>query len=245
MITLKAVSLSLLIDKTPILRNVNLEVNRGEILGLVGPLGCGKTTLLKLLGRLKKPTSGQIYLNDHPLVNPSSQVAYVWQKSNLMPWRTVYQNVALPLEIRGVSQSNIKTEVTRVLRLVGLNEVASFYPHSLSGGMEQLTALARAFVSRAQILLLDEPFSSLDTLTREKMNQELLRLWHRYKPTIILVTHNLEEAIYLSHRIIIMGQSLGRIKSRLEVPFPYPRNMAIKSTKTFTYLLQKVINTMG
>lgn len=245
MIILKAVGLSLKLDGLTIFDNLNLTINRGEIISLVGPLGCGKTSLLKLLGCLIRPANGQVYLKNHLLNRPSSQIAYVWQKANLMPWRTVSQNISLPLEIKQIHPEDIKLAVNESLRLVGLMQWPNLYPNQLSGGMEQLTALARAMVTESQVLFLDEPFASMDVITREKMNQEVLRLWRVKKLTIILVSHNLGEAIFMSDRILIMGHKPRGIVKTLSNPLARNRNPALKQSAKYLNFYRQILDTMG
>lgn len=245
MIALKTKHLRLKIDDLTIFHDLNVEIYRGEFIGLVGPLGCGKTTLLKLLGALRPPSSGQVEFFDQKLKKPSTQIAYVWQKANLMPWRTVAQNVSLPLEIRDIHPQDINIRVKEALRLVGLDKWSHFYPKQLSGGMEQLTALARAIVADSRILLLDEPFAALDILTRQKMNQEILRLWKTKRLTIVLVTHNIAEAIYMSDRIFIMGQIPRGVVKTLINPQARKQNPALKQSPKYLTFYGKILNTMG
>ena len=210
---------------------VSLSVRRGEFVCLLGPSGCGKSTLLSILGGLLPPTRGCVYLAGEPLYSGgkasfASQrcVAYVFQKANLMPWRTALGNVMLPLEISRVPRRQAEPLARDMLRLVGLEEFADSYPRKLSGGMEQRVAIARALVQGADLLLLDEPFGSLDALTREQMNEELLRIWRTQGKTVIMVTHSIAEAIYLSDRILALTSRPGHVSLEAPVCLPRPRS---------------------
>lgn len=240
MIFLKLKNIFLKFGSLEVLKDISFEVKDKEIIALVGPLGCGKTTLLKIIGGLIKPTTGEIIVNNHRLTKPTKQIAYVFQKSNLMPWRTVAQNIALPLEIQGLDAKVIQQKVSLMLRLIKLEKFRNFYPKHLSGGMEQLTALARAFISDAPILLLDEPFASLDSITREQMNLELIKLWQKKKKTIILVTHNIEEAIWLSDKIIVFTSRPAKIIKTFKINFLRPRGLEIYPKNRFKILYQKI-----
>ena len=203
---------------------VSLTVQRGEFVCLLGPSGCGKSTLLSILGGLLPPTRGCVYLAGKPLQNPQQHIAYVFQKANLMPWRTALANVLLPLQVRGVDRSQAEPLARDMLRLVGLEGFEDSYPRNLSGGMEQRVAIARALVQGADLLLLDEPFGSLDALTREQMNEELLRIWRTQGKTVIMVTHSIAEAIYLSDRILVLTSRPGRVSLQAPVVLPRPRS---------------------
>jgi NitT/TauT family transport system ATP-binding protein len=229
---LKAEKISLCFDNLEVLNNISFDLKKGEFLGIVGPLGCGKTSLLKVLGGLIKPNKGKAYLN--------GKIAFVFQKANLMPWRTVFQNITLPLEIKKISKEKTVKKALKILKLVNLEKFKDVYPNSLSGGMEQLTAISRAFISEADILLLDEPFASLDAITREKMNQQLLRLWQKKRKTIVLVTHSITEAIFLSDRILVMSQRPGTIKSKIKINFKRPRKAAVMNSSGFNQMIKKI-----
>jgi len=206
------------------LAEASLRVARGEFVCLLGPSGCGKSTLLHILGGLLRPTAGRVYFDGHRLQGPQQRIAYVFQKANLMPWRTALANVALPLEVRGMPRREAAERARAMLRLVGLEGFEDRYPRHLSGGMEQRVAIARALVQGADLLLLDEPFGSLDALTREQMNEELLRLWQAQGKTVVMVTHSIPEAIYLADRILVLTSRPGRLALDVTVPFPRPRS---------------------
>ena len=242
---LKAEKINFSFGKLKVLQNISLEVKKGQFFALVGPLGCGKTTLLKTLGGLIKPTKGKVYLSNRLLTKPSAEISFVFQKSNLMPWRTVEKNIILPLEIKKVPKKEVKKRVRKILKLINLEKFKNTYPNDLSGGMEQLTAIARSFIADAQILLLDEPFASLDAISREKMNQELLKLWQRKRKTIILVTHSIEEAVFLADKVLIMSQRPGRIKSIIKIDLPRPRQLSTISSPEFNSIVKTIRKAIG
>jgi NitT/TauT family transport system ATP-binding protein len=222
------------------LEGVSLQVGAGEFLCIVGPSGCGKSTLLRVLGGLVQPTRGRVYLGEELLTGPRRQIGFVFQKANLMPWRTVIRNVTLPLEVKGLKAEVARQQARELLKLVGLEEFEDAYPHELSGGMEQRVAIARALVHDPSILLLDEPFGSLDALTRENMNLELLRIWQARRKTVVMVTHSIQEALFLADRILVMSSRPGRIKAAVAVPLPRPRRLEMLYSAEFGALSRRV-----
>jgi len=224
----------------PALENVSLEVRGGEFVAIVGPSGCGKSTLLRILGGLLLPTAGAVYLDGQPLSSPQRQVAYVFQNVNLLPWRTVLRNVLLPLEVAGTARAEALSRAESVLTLVGLNGYAALYPRELSGGMAQRVAIARALVAQPELLLLDEPFGALDALSREQMNLELLRIWRARRVTAVMVTHDLQEAIFLADRVLVMSSRPGQIRAEIKVDLPRPRTLEVMYTEFFGALSRRV-----
>ena len=237
------------------LEGVSLQVGAGEFLCIVGPSGCGKSTLLRVLGGLVRPTSGRVYLGGELLTAPRRQIGFVFQKANLMPWRTVLRNVTLPLEIKGLKAEEAGQQARELLNLVELEGFEDAYPHELSGGMEQRVAIARALIHDPAILFLDEPFGSLDALTRENMNLELLRIWRaaprspqlwggrgagRGGKTVVMVTHNIQEALFLADRILVMSSRPGRIEASFPVPLPRPRCLEMLYGDEFAALSRQV-----
>lgn len=207
----------------PVLDNVSFDVAPGSFVALLGPSGCGKSTLLRLVTGLDHPTEGEILVDGQPVDDPDPSRILVFQDPTLFPWRTVQANVALGLEAQGI----LKTQGHRVadaIRLVGLDGFDKAYPHQLSGGMAQRVALARALVNRPNILLLDEPLGKLDSLTRMAMQAELVELWQQTGLTAVLVTHDVEEALYLAQRVLVFGPRPARIVADLDVGLPYPRH---------------------
>jgi NitT/TauT family transport system ATP-binding protein len=222
------------------LDRVSFQVGAGEFLCIVGPSGCGKSTLLRVLGGLVKPTSGKIYFREELLTAPRRQIGFVFQKANLMPWRTILKNVTLPLEIKGLKAEEAGQQARELLKLVGLEGFEDAHPHELSGGMEQRVAIARALIHDPAILLLDEPFGSLDALTRERMNLELLRIWRARRKTVVMVTHNIQEAIFLADRILVMSSRPGHIETTVSVPLPRPRRLEMLYSDDFGTLSRQV-----
>jgi ABC-type nitrate/sulfonate/bicarbonate transport system ATPase subunit len=205
-----------------VLDNVTLSVAAGEMVCLVGPSGCGKSTLLRMLAGLETPSDGELLVGRDPISGPSAKRGLMFQDPNLFPWLTVRRNVQAGLVARGVLHEN-RHEVEEFLRLVGLEGFADVYPHQLSGGMAQRVALARALVNHPRVLLLDEPLGALDAFTRMRMQDEVLRLWEARGTTMLLVTHDIDEAIYMSDRIVLMTPRPGRIDRILDIDLPRPR----------------------
>lgn len=222
------------------LAGVSFEVEAGEFLCLVGPSGCGKTTLLRILGGLSAPTSGGVHLNGQVLTSPRREISFVFQNASLMDWRTVLDNVALPLEVQGVGKSEARRRSWELLRLVGLSDFERAYPAQLSGGMQQRVAIARALIHEPAILLLDEPFGSLDALTREALNAELLRIWRMRRQTAVMVTHSIQEAVFLADRVLVMSPRPGRIKAALPISLPRPRRLEMISDERFGFFSHQV-----
>jgi NitT/TauT family transport system ATP-binding protein len=220
--------------------NISFTVSTGEFLCIVGPSGSGKTTLLQLLAGLLPPSKGQIRLDGTRLTEPQPEISIVFQKPNLMPWRTVLENVLLPLQIEGVSRQEAYHQGQEVLNLVGLSEFASAYPKQLSGGMEQRVAVARALIRQPRILLLDEPFGALDALTRERLNLELLRLWQSRNLTAVMVTHNIQEAVFLADRVLVLSPRPATISAEFMTKLPRPRPKGIEYSEEFSHLAYEI-----
>ncbi len=220
--------------------NISFSVSSGEFLCIVGPSGSGKTTLLQILAGLLPPTKGQVWLAGEPLTKPQPEISIVFQKPNLMPWRTVLDNVLLPLQIQAAPAAEAQQRGQEALALVGLSEFASAYPKQLSGGMEQRVAVARALIQQPQILLLDEPFGALDALTRERLNLELLRLWQSRNLTAIMVTHNIREAVFLADRVLVLSPRPATIFAEFVINLPRPRPKGIEYSEEFGYLAYEI-----
>jgi len=227
------------------LDDVSLDVQQGEFVCVVGPSGCGKSTLLRVLSGLLFPTAGQVYLRGRPLQGPCNDIGIVFQKANLMPWRTVLQNITLPLEIQGVKSDEARHRAGELIRLVGLAGFERNYPRQLSGGMAQRVAIARSLIHDPEILLLDEPFGSLDALTRERMNLELLRIWQARQKTVVMVTHNIQEAILLADWVLVMTVRPGRVTARLPVTLPRPRSQELIYSAGFIELARRIRAAIG
>jgi len=208
--------------ETEAIRDLSLNIDAGELVSLVGPSGCGKSTLLRLLAGLESPTSGQLLVGSDPILTPSAERGLVFQDPNLFPWLTVRRNMQAGLVARGVLRQR-RHEIDEFMRLVGLEAFADSYPHQLSGGMAQRVGLARALVNHPRVLLLDEPLGALDAFTRMRMQDEVLKLWQNRGTTMLLVTHDIDEAIYMSDRIILMTPRPGRVDRILSIDLPRPR----------------------
>jgi len=209
------------------IEDVSFDVAPGEFLCIVGPSGCGKSTLLRILAGLLEPDQGVVFLHGKPITNPREEIGFVFQKANLMPWRTVYDNVLLPMQVKHMPQVEAQQRVEEALELVGLMEFADNYPHELSGGMAQRVAIARALSYEPEILLLDEPFGALDALTRENLNLEIMRVWEVSRKTVVMVTHNIREAVYLADRVLVLTQRPGRVSKVIPVDLPRPRPISM------------------
>lgn len=224
----------------PVLHDLSFQVNEGEFLCLVGPSGCGKTTLLRLVAGLERPTAGQVRLGGQEVDQPRRAVGIVFQEPTLMGWRTVEDNVALPLEVDGFRKGEARQQARALLNLVGLSGFEEAYPAQLSGGMAQRVALARALVHDPRLLLLDEPFGALDALTRERMGQELLRIWQARRKTVVMVTHSVTEAVFLADRVLVLGPRPTSIVAEVGVDLPRPRAPESMETATCSMLTRYV-----
>jgi len=222
------------------LRDISLQVLAGEFVSLVGPSGCGKTTLLRILGGLLETDSGVVRIDGQILTQPRREIGFIFQNPTLMPWRTVLKNVTLPLEVRGINADANNKRAMELLGLVGLLGFENSYPHELSGGMQQRVAIARALVYEPSILLMDEPFGSLDAITRNQMNLELLRIWRATGKTILMVTHTIQEAIFLADRVLIMSARPGHIRAAVPIALPRPRSTDVFYNEEFTTLYHRV-----
>jgi NitT/TauT family transport system ATP-binding protein len=222
------------------LDNITLHLSRESFVCLVGPSGCGKSTLLRILAGLLRPSAGQVLLDSQFITRAQRRIGVVFQKANLMPWRTVYGNVALPLELEGVAPSEQEQRTWAMLDLVGLAGFAAVYPAALSGGMAQRVAIGRALVHDPEVLLLDEPFGALDALTREQMSEELLRIWARHRKTVLMVTHSIPEAVLLADRVLVMSPRPGRLITDLAIPLPRPRSLDLLHRPDFVALTERL-----
>jgi len=214
-------------DPTAALEDFTLRVEANEFVSIVGPSGCGKTTFLLMVAGLETITSGALLLENRPVEGPDPRHAIVFQEYLLFPWRTVAQNVEFGPEVRGIPRPERRTIAEKYISLVGLEGFEGRYPHELSGGMKQKAAIARALANEPKVLLMDEPFASLDALTRETLQQELLRIWQQTEATVLFVTHSITEAVYLADRVVVMDKRPGKIKgvTRIELPRPRTGNM--------------------
>jgi NitT/TauT family transport system ATP-binding protein len=215
------------------LERIDLHVEKGEFVSLVGPSGCGKSTFLSIVDGLLKPTSGEIFLNDRPIAGPGRDRAMVFQSPALLPWRTVLRNVAYGLECQKVPKKEALPIAGKFIDLVGLRKFQDHYPHELSGGMQQRANLARALAVDPDVLLMDEPFAALDAQTREVMQGELLSIWQKTKKTVLFVTHQINEAVFLSDRVIVFSAHPGVVKESIPIKIERPRDYSIKRDGRF------------
>ncbi|WP_338448557.1 ABC transporter ATP-binding protein [Niallia oryzisoli] len=204
----------------------DLSIQEGEFVSFLGPSGCGKSTALRIVAGLGEATRGKVEVfgqNPKDVITKSNDIAFVFQEANLLPWRTVLDNVLLPLELRGLDKAKRKESAIRVLEMVGLKDYLKAYPRQLSGGMKMRVSIARALAAKPKMLLMDEPFAALDEMTRQTLQKDLLDIWKKEKTTILFVTHNVYEAVYLSSKIAVMSARPGRLSTVIDVDLPYLR----------------------
>src|ERR1700748_720074 len=215
------------------LKELSLAVDSGEFIAVVGPSGCGKTTFLRMVAGLEPATSGTILLDGTPLSGPGSNRGFVFQNDSLLPWRTLLATALIGREVAGHSGERERKRTLDLLKLVGLGGFEKYYPRQLSGGMRQRVNLARALAIDPEVLLMDEPFAALDAQTREIMQTELLRIWEQGRKTVLFVTHQIDEAVFLSDRVLVFARRPGRLQESVEIRLPRPRALAIKRTPEF------------
>jgi ABC-type nitrate/sulfonate/bicarbonate transport system ATPase subunit len=205
------------------LYNISLAIRKNEFVSLLGPSGCGKTTLIRIIAGLLAADRGEVLVNSQVVNSPGRDRCMVFQQFGLLPWRTVVSNVEFGLEIDGVPREERRARAEKYLELVGLKGFENYYPHQISGGMQQRVGIARALSKKPEILLMDEPFGAVDAQTREQLQEELLKIWAQTETTVVFVTHSIDEAIYLSDRVVVMQARPGRIKEEVTVDLPRPR----------------------
>lgn len=223
-----------------VLDDLSFTIIPGSFVCVLGPSGSGKSTLLRILAGLFPANSGTVMLNGRPLLGPQHGVGMVFQDANLMPWRRVQENISLPLELNGLSNGKAQSRAAEMVDLVGLQGFEDSLPRDLSGGMAQRVAIARALVHDPDILLMDEPFGSLDAIARERMGEELLQIWNRQHKTVVMVTHDISEALFLADRVLVLSARPARIKLDLEVDLPRPRKTALRYSKKFGTLAARL-----
>ncbi len=227
-----------------VLQNVSFNAEAGEFVTIVGPSGCGKTTLLRIIDGLEEGDFGEVRIGDRKVGGPARECAFVFQADSLMPWRTVFDNAKLGMELRKQDLASNKDRLQELLQLVGLGGYEKYYPRQLSGGLRQRVNLARALAVDPDVLLMDEPFAALDAQTREIMQKELLRIWATQQKTVVFITHQLDEAVYLADRVLVMGRKPGVIADDISVPFDRPRELSLKRTKEFGQLVERIWGTI-
>ncbi len=222
------------------LSRVSLAVEKVSFVSICGPSGCGKSTILSIIAGLSGATSGQVKINGKVVTGPDQKIGMVFQDANLLPWRTVLSNVLYPVELRRLDKRSHVQRARELLELTGLSGFADHYPRELSGGMRQRVAICRALVLNPDILLMDEPFSALDALTRDEMSIELQRIWSLHGKTVVFVTHSIREAVFLSDRVVVMGIAPGRITEEFTIELERPRTAAIETVARFNELIHEV-----
>ncbi|HOQ19967.1 MAG TPA: ABC transporter ATP-binding protein [Methanothermobacter sp.] len=236
---LKIEGLSKKFKDRPILEDINLQVEDGEFLCIVGPSGCGKTTLLRIIAGLEEPTTGRVFADGKPVKGPGADRGFVFQQYTLFPWRTVLENVTFGLELKGLKEDEREKIAMEYLKLVGLEDFKDAYPYELSGGMKQRVAIVRALANNPKFLLMDEPFAALDIQTRNLLQKELLYIWEKTNETIIFVTHNVDEAVFLADRIVVLSARPGRILRTFKVEIERIRD---RLSKDFLTLRGEILN---
>ncbi len=228
-----------------VLDHITFAVQEQEFVCLLGPSGSGKSTLLRILSGLLPPSAGEALFRGQPISGPRREIGLVFQKANLMPWRTVWQNITLPLELQKIPPAEARAQAQEIIELVGLQGFEESLPRDLSGGMAQRVAIGRALVQDPQVLLLDEPFSGLDALTRERMGFELLRIWEARCKTVIMVTHSITEALLLADRVLVLTPRPARLRLDLPVDLPRPRQEELSYTPEFGGLARRLRSAIG
>lgn len=230
--------------KLTVLDEVSLFVGEGEFVSLIGPSGCGKSTLFNIICGLVQPDAGRVLLGGREGTRPQDTVSYMPQKDYLLPWRTVLDNVILAREVDGVNRDKVKKEARELMSLFGLAGFENSYPSELSGGMRQRAALMRTVLARRPVWLLDEPFGALDAITRSKMQQWLLEVWNRFRQTVFFVTHDIDEALFLSDRVYVLTPRPSRVTLHLEVDLPRPRRAEIITETNFLQLKRRIMDVL-
>jgi NitT/TauT family transport system ATP-binding protein len=239
-ITCQDIALQFKGEKAPVLDHINLQVQKGEFVSIIGKSGSGKTTLLQMIGGLLSPTKGDIVVLGQVIKEPLDEITYVFQKPVLLEWRTVLENVLMPIELKRRPKQEDRNKAKEVLALVGLADHIKKYPHELSGGMMSRVTLARAFMTEPEILLMDEPFSALDAMTKEQLQLELMKLTAQFSSTTIFITHDITEAAYLADRVVLLGDQPARVVRECQVPFSRPRPKRLKFDPSFTKVVKKL-----
>jgi len=226
-------------EELPVLKSISLDVYEKEFLTIVGSSGCGKTTLIRIIAGLEKPTSGKVIIDDHTINTPTKKIGYVPQEYSLFPWKTVEDNIKFGLEINSIRKSENTFKVDELLKLIGLYRFKDYYPKDISGGMRQKVAIARSLAINQELLLLDEPLRSIDAQSRNKLQSDILEIWRKSQRTIIFVTHNIDEAVYLSDRIVVLSNLPANLKKIIPINLNRPRD---RTSTDFNLFRKKILN---
>ena len=226
------------------LNDFTLDIEPGTFVSLIGPSGCGKSTLLRMIGGLERPTAGKITLNGKEITRPGSDRGFAFQGSNLFPWLTVEQNIAFGLKARGIYKER-KKDVQEFIDMIGLNGFEKSYPHQISGGMSQRASLARSLVGHPEVLLLDEPLGALDAFTRMNLQDEILRIWKEFGMTMIMVTHDVDEAVYMSDKVVVMSARPSKVEAVIDIDLPRPRARAQDTFQVYRSKILDILNLGG
>jgi len=229
-------------NKLHVLDSISFDVKEKEFLTIVGPSGCGKTTLIKIIAGLETPTSGRIILDENKIHKPSKKIGYVPQEYSLFPWKNIKENIRFGLKLQGVKRVDAEKKIEELLNLIGLSEFREYYPKDISGGMKQKVAIARALAIDQTLLLLDEPLISIDAQNRNKLQDDILNIWKKSERTILFITHNIDEAIYLSDRIIILSPLPATVKKIIPIILERPRN---RTSPQFNLIRKQILNYMN
>lgn len=232
-------------DRLAVLSGVNFDVRAGEFVCLVGTSGSGKSTLIRLIAGLQHPAQGEIRINDQPIHEPTRQIALMFQDANLMPWRSVIDNIALPLELTGMRADDRRARARALLPRLGLDGFGDAFPGQLSGGMAQRVALGRVLIQSPDVLLLDEPLGALDALTRARVSHDLLSVWEQERMTVLMVTHDIHEAIILADRVLVLSRRPAAVAAEIAVPFDRPRTESLQYTPEFGRLVADIHRALG
>lgn len=227
-------------DEIEAIRSVDMDVRKGEFVSILGPSGCGKSTLLMAVGGLTEITGGQVEINGEKVTGARRDTGVVFQSPVLMPWRSILGNVLFPIECLGLAPADYRSYAMELLEMTGIAGFSDNYPNELSGGMQQRVAICRALIHNPALLLMDEPFSALDAMTRDTMNQELLRLWEKFRKTVLFVTHSIREAVFLSDRVFVMSPRPAVISQLVDINLPRPRTLSIEETPEFNAFVSKL-----
>lgn len=241
MLTFNKVTFKYSNSKKDIIKDLSFKINKGDFISIIGSSGCGKSTIFRLISSLEQPSTGSIYINNEDIKNLKSPIGYMPQKDLLLPWRTILENTCLPLEVKGISKKQAKKQAEELLDKFSLYEYKDKYPKDLSGGMKQRISFIRTLLTGSQVLLLDEPFSALDAITRLSLQEWILDQWYKYNKTILFITHDVEEAMFLSNKIFVVNNNPITNLKEINIPLQYPRNRKMLEAEELLLLKDNLI----